>query len=255
MTRKKNELIAPTLVEIDGLMCKTFTGENLTNAWFEGQDLSKTLFCDADLSYANLAKVRVHGETIEPSHELRSLFVGTKLCHANLHHADLRYCYFRCTDLGGADLRGADLQGAVFSETKITNADLRGSDLSDAVFEDCSCYRTHFDGAILKGVSFKNVTMLESQVRRLGLTSEQLDGIRIQAQIPTNIPTRIGAKKKSQMVFQYTPNGKLVGIYSSLAEMNRKTGIKKDLVHMSCETTYKKISVNSYYWSYEFIQQ
>lgn len=259
MDRKKffkqnpSELPAPGHIEVDGVMCETYSCEVLKGAQFEGRDLSRVFFYDADLSYANLARVRVHVQNPESPHELHPHFAGAKLRHANMHHADLRYCCFRCTDLGGADLRGADLRGAMFYEAKITNTDLRGSDLTDAVFEDCSFYKTHFDGAILQGASFNNVTMWESQVRKLALTKEQLEGIRIQTQLPTDIPVKIGTERKSQIVFQYTPKGELVGVYSSLAEMHRKTGFKKNLVRMSCEAPFKSIGISSHYWSYELI--
>lgn len=238
---KNHQDSAPT----DILTHETYSCENLRGAQLEGLNLSATVFCDANLSYANLARVSVHGGTTEPPQELKVHFAGANLSHAILQCADLRRCYFLDSNLIGADFRGADLSAAEFSNAKLQRADFRGANLTDADLSGCFLANTKLDGAIFHRTNLQNATLSKHQVQTLNLTQEQLRVIKTR-----DIPSR-----KKYTIYQYSLDNRQVGVYTSFADMERKTGFPKKHIRISCELEYGRCSFHNYYWSYVPIRQ
>ena len=97
---------------------------------------------DADLRYANLCDVDLHGANLHDANlsdadlryaNLRDAYLGCACLHgADLGHADLRYANLSDVDLHGADLGHANLHGADLSDADLSYADLSDVDLRDA---------------------------------------------------------------------------------------------------------------------------
>lgn len=85
-----------------------------------GANLSKALLREADLSNANLCDALLRGANLSNAH-----LPGTLLRGADLSNVNLSGAYLDSTDLSGANLRGALLHDARISHTVFAHVDLR----------------------------------------------------------------------------------------------------------------------------------
>ena len=103
---------------------------------------------------------------------------STQLQGAHLEGADLRNCNLRRADLRGAKLVGAKLSGSDLREAQmgplllgadrtlpcdltraeLKNTDLTAADLRQALFIEADISRANFTGALMKQITFTNVS-------------------------------------------------------------------------------------------------
>lgn len=124
-----------------------FTDANLTNSVIDSNDLTGTLFTNADLSGAILGYSSIAHAQLQAAGNLNGVdFKGTDQSEMDFYGLDLSNAKFHSTHhqmvLSEADFSFSVLTGADFSGAWLSLADLSGADLSGSVFTDATDFNT-----------------------------------------------------------------------------------------------------------------
>ena len=146
---------------------------------FKGCDLRKVDFSNADLTGANLFRVRsgsitgdatlpdsfslingylvgpmanltgadLHGQDLSSISLKRAIFNGANLAHADLSGSVVEYATFSGTDLTSASLNGAKAARSQFMNANLTRTDLSGADMTAAIVDTPVMVGTNLSGA------------------------------------------------------------------------------------------------------------
>jgi len=119
----------------------------------------------ADLSYADLHQIDLHGVDLSYAH----------LYHADLSRADLSGAKLSHTDLSEAKLVAANLQGADLSEAKLVAANLHHADLSDADLSSADLSEVNLDHAKLIRSDLSQSDLFHANLDHADLSEANLD--------------------------------------------------------------------------------
>lgn len=100
--RKKHPETLPDLRKAN-LENWDFSNANFRRVNFEGANLAGAILCDADLSHANLSRTNLSGANLKRAILGETIFKGTALDNAMLHHAYMRATTFINVDLSMAN--------------------------------------------------------------------------------------------------------------------------------------------------------
>jgi uncharacterized protein YjbI with pentapeptide repeats len=133
-------------------------GEDLSNVWMEGADLSSADLSSADLSSVDLSSVDLSSVDLS----------SVDLSSVDLSSVDLTDSFLWNTNMESADLTGANLSSAFLGYANLTSASLRYTNLTGANLgkgEDLSCETcpsANLNGADLTGANLTGENLTDS---------------------------------------------------------------------------------------------
>jgi hypothetical protein len=134
---------------------------NFFCANLQGANLQRAYLRDANLKHANLQHANLQ--------------------YANLQYANLQYAYICLADLQDADLRDANLQYANLQHADLQYADLQYADLYLADLQYANLYLADLRDADLQDADFRGAILCGTDLRRTGITVDQLQSARYDA--------------------------------------------------------------------------
>ena len=103
---------------------------------FQGEDLRKAVFYNADLCRANLLETNLNEASLANAKLRNASMYKAQLQGSDLHLADLPQAWLEDAELQGARLTRANLRGAILDGAKLNGANLYKATLTDADLQD-----------------------------------------------------------------------------------------------------------------------
>ncbi len=183
----------PTLSQIN------LAGAQLTQARFEGVDLSRARLSRANLQGADLTGARFSAAVLDGASLREADLSGANLQNASLQEVNLTGAKLHKADLTGAALRGAIVAGADMTQAVFHRGDrpgrrdredaaklsqlaaledttLRGANLIRAIFQGASMRGVSFEGARLSQANFQGAQVRASSFKEADLSGANLAG-------------------------------------------------------------------------------
>lgn len=157
---------------------------SFVGAKFDGADLRKADFTDADMRGTSFFKALLGGATLSGSRLQGASFAFAELQGASLDRARLEGASFTVAQLQGASLRDVQAQGASFHSAflqgaSLANAELQGASFSGAVLQGASLDSTQLLGADLNEADLRGALLRNTQLQGASLAKAQLGGAKL----------------------------------------------------------------------------